>query len=87
MKQKLFFAVLTLTVAAAGCELVVDFDRTKIPQPSSDAATSDVVQPVVDSGTDAPSTTDASDAARDSASDADTDAGDGAADADTDAPI
>lgn len=57
MKQKTLLTVLALSslfAASIGCELVVDFDRTKLPQPASvtDAGMlPDVTQPpVVDSG-------------------------------------
>jgi hypothetical protein len=63
MKQstiKKAVALATLSSAfVLGCELVVDFDRTRIPVEGSDASTADVVTaPATDSGV--PTTPDAS---------------------------
>jgi hypothetical protein len=62
MKQstiKKAVALATLSSAfVLGCELIVDFDRTRIPVEGSDASTADVVAPPA---TDAGGTTDASD--------------------------
>jgi hypothetical protein len=86
MKNKTLLALFSSTSIIAllvGCELAVDFDRTKIPQAAIDAAPAmDVVQPPapdaspLDSGTDAAVSPDASDG---SAPD------DGGADAEADA--
>lgn len=70
--RALFLALSTAFGLAflAGCELIVDFDRTKIPADTPDA----VVTPPVDAQTDGPrpdATTDgATDATTDSATDA-----------------
>lgn len=79
-RRALFLGACTLlTVASvAGCELIVDFDRTKIPADVPDVA----VVPGVDAQADtAPPTDSAVDAPADSAADAPTDS---AADAPTD---
>ncbi len=75
VRNRLLFVVAS-GVLALGCELIVDFDRTKIPADGKDAATSDssvdasidTSQPdsaTTDSGGDAPSDgpADAADAA------------------------
>jgi hypothetical protein len=84
MKQTTLLSLLALSsilAAMIGCELVVDFDRTKLPQaPAGDAGTPDVVQPAPvdagvppkDSAADAPAPTDAE------APDAEVDAGEDA---------
>lgn len=61
---------------ALGCELIVDFDRTRIPVEGSDATTADVVTPPA---SDAEAASDAGDASASDASDA------GPADASSDA--
>jgi hypothetical protein len=75
--------VLLATFASSfvlGCELIVDFDRTRIPVEGGDATTADVVAPPADTGTPETSTT------TDAAPDAPTDAGSNAdADAEADA--
>jgi hypothetical protein len=78
-KRALLFLLLG-TAALAGCELIVDFDRTKIPvdavdavAPTGDASQTDAQ---TDAATDA--TSDATtDATTDATSDATTDASDG----------
>jgi hypothetical protein len=75
MKNKTLLALLSSTALIAllvGCELAVDFDRTKIPQAAIDAASAmDVVQPpapdaaAVDSGKADAAASDASDASDD----------------------
>ena len=98
MKNVLKIALGAGLLFAVGCELVVDFDRSKIPQPGSDASTQDVTQPPVseagtdssvqDASTDAPIADAAkdvttTDAGPDSATDASSDA---SSDAAPDAP-
>lgn len=60
--SKLQKALVLVTIAsgalAVGCELIVDFDRTKIPAETVDASVpdaghSDAIAPVVDAGPDA----------------------------------
>ena len=79
--KPLFFFALVSSVLALGCELIVDFDRTKIvgdevPEtgpvdatPGTDATTTDTGTdaPAADTGTDAP--VDAADDAADAAAD------------------
>jgi hypothetical protein len=88
MNQKTLALLLcssSLVALSVGCELVVDFDRTKIAQPIVDASTADViVQPTNDAGpgdaanpSDAASSDASSDAALDAGSDAEVDASDG----------
>jgi hypothetical protein len=75
---KLFVLIGSASAMALGCELIVDFDRTKIPVEASDANVTDsaVGDAPVDTG---------SEAAVDSGQDAGQDAPDDAADA-ADAP-
>jgi hypothetical protein len=83
MKTKFVVATFALVSLVLGCELIVDFDRTKIPQPVTDSGVADVVQPPADTG--APDT--GADAGNDARPDAAPDAGDrdAAPDADVDA--
>ncbi len=79
--RKSLLVVSLASISAAGCELIVDFDRTKIPVEASDSSLGDVVIPEtgIDTGLDA---------GQDVASPPDADAGDdadAAADADADA--
>lgn len=74
-------AVVLATLSSAfalGCELIVDFDRTRIPVEGTDATTADVVTPPATDAaptTDAASASDAGDAApADASSDAEADA-------------
>ena len=91
MKKAFWIVLGTVGVSVMGCELVVDFDRSKIPQEGVDASTQDVAQPpLADAAIDVNTTTDAAtDAATvDAATDGGTgtDAGsDATADADPDA--
>jgi hypothetical protein len=94
-RNKLFLAALGLTImSAAGCELLVDFDRTKIDGGSldgtpNDVVGNDVVNDVVndvnpgDGGNDATdgSTSDVTDSSTADVDDSATDADDGSADA------
>lgn len=95
-KRIVLLSTLSLAMAAAGCQLIVDFDRTKIDAGAVDASFdvakpdnsvpdtgNDVTQP--DSGKDASdgAVSDASDASTSDASDAGADADDGSADAAT----
>ena len=82
MKKLIWLVVGTAVVAVAGCELVVDFDRSKIPQDGTDAATLlDATQPPLsDAAPDVVTT----DAAKDSAVDATVDS---AADSGSDAAL
>lgn len=80
IRKSLFF-VFAVSVGAMGCELIVDFDRTKIPVetvdadiPGTDAGT--------DTGTDAIAETDGGEDASDDGGD---DGGDATTDAETDA--
>lgn len=81
MKKLIWLVVGTAVVAVAGCELVVDFDRSKIPQEGTDAGTlSDVTQPPLSDAAPDVATTDAAkdgatlDAAPDGAVDGGSDA-------------
>ena len=78
--------VLLATLASSfvlGCELIVDFDRTRIPVEGGDATTADVVNPPVgDTGT--PDTSTPADAAPEASTDAGFE-GDADAEADADA--
>ena len=79
--QKLFVFALVSSVFALGCELIVDFDRTKIvgeevPETGSDATTPTLDATATDAGTDAPADTSA-DSPADGASDASDAAADG----------
>ncbi len=77
--------VLLATLASSfvlGCELIVDFDRTRIPVEGGDATTADVVTPPADTGT--PETSTTTDAAAEAASDAGAES-DAASDAEADA--
>lgn len=67
---------------ALGCELIVDFDRTRIPVEGGDATTADTGTPTADTGTSDTGTS--TDAAAEAASDAGT-AADADAEADADA--
>lgn len=72
-------ALLTITagVFAVGCELIVDFDRTKIPPEISEASLPDVFIPETsapDAGADTGADADAGKAQDASGSDADADA-------------
>lgn len=96
-KRIVLLTTLSLTLAAAGCQLIVDFDRTKIDAGAVDASfdiakpdnvvadTGNDVTPQPDSGNDASdgAVSDANDAATSDASDAAADADDGSADAAT----
>ena len=89
MKKIVLMFVGTALVAMTGCELIVDFDRSKIPQEGTDASVQDVTQPPVSDAAQDVSTSDAatdatpSDAAPDTGTDAGSDANlDAAADAD-----
>ena len=78
--QKLFVFALVSSLFALGCELIVDFDRTKIvgedvPETGTDATTPALDATATETGTDATADT-GTDAAADTGSDA--------ADADTD---
>lgn len=81
VKKAVLLAAATSTFVL-GCELIVDFDRTRIPVEGGDATTADVVQPAVDG--EAPDTstptTDAGDAG--DAGSTSSDASDAEADAD-----
>ena len=82
--QKLFVFALVSSVFALGCELIVDFDRTKIvgddvPETGTDAPAPALDATATDTGTDAP----AADTGTDADAAADTGTSD-AADADTD---
>ena len=81
MKKLIWMVVGAAVVAVAGCELVVDFDRSKIPQPGTDAGTlPDVAQPPL---SDAAPDVGTADAAKDGSVDATVDSGsDAASDAD-----
>lgn len=75
-KTRALFLAIPLGVALlAGCELIVDFDRTRIP---ADATDSSVTPKDAQTDTAAPDAT--SDATTDATSDAATDAGSDAAD-------
>lgn len=65
IKKAVVLATLS-SMFVLGCELIVDFDRTRIPVEGTDATTADVVTPANDAAT----TTDASDAAATDAADA-----------------
>ncbi len=96
-KRIVLLSTLSLAMAAAGCQLIVDFDRTKIDAGAVDASfdvakpdnsvpdTGNDVTPQPDSGKDASdgAVSDASDASTSDASDAAADADDGSADAAT----
>ena len=78
--QKLFVFALVSSLFALGCELIVDFDRTKIvgedvPETGTDGSTPALDATATETGTDATADT-GTDAAADTGSDA--------ADADTD---
>ncbi len=92
MKKAFWMVVGTVGVLVMGCELVVDFDRSKIPQDGVDASTQDVTQPPLpdaaadaavvtdaakDGATDAGLDTGTTDAASDAAADSGADAADG----------
>lgn len=84
--------LVALAAGAAGCELIVDFDRTKIDGGGGDGAvvpdvtTQDVTQDVTGDVTgDVQQTSDAGDAGADVAADAAADASDGALDDGADA--
>lgn len=86
MKKAFWIVVSTIGVIGilvSGCELVVDFDRSKIPQDGVDATTQDVTQPPL---TDSSVVTDgASDAAKDGGTSTDAASDTGATDAGSDA--
>ena len=82
--QKLFVFALVSSMSALGCELIVDFDRTKIvgdevPEAGTDATTPALDATATDTGTDAPAADTGTDAGTDTgtsdAADADTDGG------------
>lgn len=80
--QKLFVFALVSSVFALGCELIVDFDRTKIvgedvPETGTDATTPALDATATDTGTDAPADTGADAPADTGASDAADAAADG----------
>jgi hypothetical protein len=80
IQKGLVLLTITAGVFAAGCELIVDFDRTKIPVEVNEASIPDVNVPDTTSPTEAGS--DAGDASDGSSSDDDAgDAGDADADA------
>lgn len=82
IQKGLVLAILTTGLCAAGCELIVDFDRTRIPIEDAGTSVPDATTdgaPGTDAGTDATDESDA-DAADLDAGDADDDASDGAAD-------
>lgn len=77
IQQGLVLGILGAMMFLAGCELIVDFDRTKIPVETPDTGLPDVAIPIgTDAGADA-STSDASSDASDASGDASDDAGDG----------
>lgn len=90
--RKRLLALFVLTSAAAGCSLLVDFDREKIPSVAGDVDASGDGSVPTDAGKDGTSTdgtTDApvSDAPVDAPVDGGEDANDGATDGSTDAPV
>jgi hypothetical protein len=64
-KTRAVIATLVVAAATAGCELIVDFDRTKIDAGATDATVSDVTNPPIDAPVDSPV-----DAGKDSPADA-----------------
>lgn len=75
IQKGLVLVTLTTGVLAAGCELIVDFDRTKIPVEISEASIPDVVipetsTPTPEAGADADATAPDADASEPDAADA-----------------
>ena len=80
--KKLFVFALVTSMLALGCELIVDFDRTKIvgedvPETGTDATTPALDATATDTGTDAPAADTGTDAPADTGA---SDASDAAAD-------
>lgn len=81
IKKGLVLVSIAAGMLAAGCELIVDFDRTRIPTDADAAVPGDASTPTGDASiptdgatsdaSDAGDTTDASDAGSDDAGDAD----------------
>lgn len=76
IQKGLFFATIAAGVLAVGCELIVDFDRTKIPVDGADATGTDTGVPDTGAEEDAGETPDA-----DAGEAPDADAGESDADA------
>ncbi|MFW6051246.1 MAG: hypothetical protein ACODAU_08735 [Myxococcota bacterium] len=87
MARGIATVLVAAVLACTGCELVVDFDRSRIPDAGADGSPGDAASPPNDGGTDLDAAADGGpDAATDAGSDAATDAGsDAATDAGSDA--